>query len=251
MPERFCSCGTRLSSMSSATVCRSCRDAVAKKNQEERRRQKQQLTIDTAKAAGLVLLHSCIGPCDPEKICLCRKLVPNEEAMRLVHEEGALNFKMRRPYFLRGEAILEIGRRKQAPRASTIERSHIERGAERTSKGNKNKTPDELKVEFDLLQQRIREDLAAKDEEERVRWEVWADLQRDFYRSFTVFVPEAEWLSAERENFGRPGTSVGQAADQRTPGGIGNDVEPSQDGEVEAFEDNEQEAEDEEIEEAA
>src|SRR5579863_7965930 len=77
MSERFCAttgCGTKLG-INSSSKCFNCREK-AKRIKQEIARQKR---AEEMKAAGAVLLHSCLsdGLLDPvpEK-CLCRKLIP-------------------------------------------------------------------------------------------------------------------------------------------------------------------------------
>jgi len=220
---KLCMCGQPLSKFggSKSSLCRQCRVLKEQEKRAQKRIQKQAEVMRVAKETGLVLVHSCLSNAfDPERPCSCRRFVADEEARRLIDEEGAVNFNLRKSYFQRGEPILLANKRIRAPRASTIEAAHIQRGTERSQ----GKTSDQLKAEFDSLQRRIQLDLVEKAEEERLRWEVWADLQREFYRGLTIEIAESEWLAGERGSRGIPVVPLPVAFDLRTPNGIGSDV---------------------------
>jgi hypothetical protein len=216
---KFCSCGKALSRFGGVRLllCRTCRDRREQEKKEHKRIQKQQEAMRIAKELGKSLVHSCLSnPCDPEQPCACRRFVSAEEARRMVEEEGAVHFKLRTAYFLQGEPILLVNKRLRAPRASTIEAAHMQRGVERSH----HRSPDELKAQCELLQTRLNQERIDKDLEERLRWECWAELERDFYASLTVMVSDEEWHRSEQASRAVPVMPLAPGVDLRSSVGV-------------------------------
>jgi hypothetical protein len=203
MPERrFCvnGCGNELGPMQGAnSQCRVCR----KRHADAEKGMKSQTVAGKRKQFGLVLLHSCVtGEWDNFNLrrCHCRKLLKKEEIGDLFHQNLIRNLApdLRDADYWDGHGdVFLINTHKQSPRVPTLEQAHILRGVEQAWK-HRGKSQLQLESEHQDLERRIKEDKLERFEEERIRWDVWDQLQNDWLKSITIEVPEAEWIVAEK-----------------------------------------------------
>jgi hypothetical protein len=220
---RLCLCGQTISPMSHANIkkCRACRERDEWITKESKRRARLEATAKEAKQAGLVQLHSCLGNAadhlDAPPPCLCRKYVSVEKARELIRIGQAVDFESRQACFHQ-RCIVETSRVNKTPRGATIEKAHILRGVQRP-KSIPGKTEEQLKAEVQALERRIQEDQLEKSEDERHRWEVWSELQREFYVSLTKQYSEADWLKMEQTQKTLPVYISGIGHDERSSTG--------------------------------
>jgi hypothetical protein len=183
-------------------------------------------TAKDAKAAGLVLLHSCVAnvldPAPPS--CRCRRWVTNDAAEDYLKQGRVVDWESCRPFFV-GRAIVEAGRHKLTPRGAWIEKAHVLRGVESiTVKSNNSfKSPEQIKTEYDILKKQIQEDRLDRSEDERHRWAVWYELQVECLKSITREIPAEEWSDLERIHLDVPLFSMA-CVDKRTRGGVGVNI---------------------------
>jgi len=205
-----CACGNAVSSLSKSSLCSICRDQSEKEKLAQKRREKHEARLSAAKEANLSLVHSCIGPFDPPlENCRCKRFVSNDEALRLVLHEGAVLFRTRQNIYIRGEQILEIGRRKRPPASSLGGRI----GIERQVAGEKIPQTAEAIKQLKANRAEEREWLAA---ERRAKVEIEAELLRDALKAITIFVDEDEWRRNERESRGIPTIPLPAFKDERS-----------------------------------
>ncbi len=224
------------------------------KRKEARAKLKEKRESSRSKQNGSVIFHSCIfgggegvDPFVPER-CNCRKLVSEDQAKSLIARGEALDFETRTPVFADG-AIVQIGKLLRTPRSATVEKAHVERLVGITK--SKDKTLKQLSLEE--LQNKVQVDRALLQQEESMRLEIYGELTASARRAWIREVPAEEYDAAERQAWGR--ALFTNYNDERTPGGIGVDVDPSLwNGEFEKSEtelcDDETETEKEEIEES-
>jgi hypothetical protein len=117
-----------------------------------------------------------------------------------------------------GGAIVEVGKVKRTPRSATLEKPHCERITEKPKRSikAKEKTTEELKAA-------VAEDRAERFEEEKLRMEIYGDLTAAARQKWIVEVDADVYDAAKRQSWGRP--IFTNFKDERTPGGIGVDVE--------------------------
>jgi hypothetical protein len=220
MPDRKCLlCGDIVGAMASSSKCRSCKEKIKSiKKQEDRSR-----LIQEAKAAGKILLHSCIAnildPAPPS--CLCRRWVSVGEAQKFVNEGRCVDLVTRKPFFS-GNAVVEASKLKKSPRGAGIETAHIFRGLQ-NFEHDREKTQEQRMADYHDLQRRVLEDRLEKGEDERHRWNVWNELALKFRKSITREIPAEEWRDLERKYLDVPLFSM-SFIDQRTQGGVGVNV---------------------------
>jgi hypothetical protein len=206
---RTCACGMELSGINRSPKCWNCRarDKEIKHQQEPEaaraKREPERLErIAELRKSGLVLLHSCISNIhDAAPLhCNCRKWYGSDKAKILISRGEAVDYATRQACW-RGGDLCVSGTLLRTPRSAGIERAHIERSLSTISK---EKTPEQLKIEFDDLQRRILLDRTERAEEERYRWDVWAELQAKFFASIAVEVPAEKFDIDQKEAYGRP-----------------------------------------------
>ena len=234
MPEpRFCEvCSSEIPKWKSkgTTVCSvTCRF--------ERRKQKVKEANEKRKITGSVL-HSCLDNglgLSPIK-CLCRKRINDAEAQRLVDVGDAVHFMTRLPKFVTGEPLLIVGKRIRTPRSATLDRTNLERLTETASaiRAKGKFTDEQLRAMHDAAELEKRE----RAHEEKMRMEIYGELTASARREWIVHVKADEYDAAKHRDWGRPIFS--NFKDERTPGGIGVDVDPLLCSE---FEDRESETE--------
>lgn len=187
-------------------------------------RQRGKIGTSPAKTASRdPIVHSCLASpfnrFDP-KACHCRLRLSDDEMHRLFREGGAVNFdptNRESRHWDRGDAIL-IGLIKQTPRASTIDAVHIDIATDFVA-STSGEASQQLRADYLELKRRIQADRVLRSEEELARWDIYAELSRDFFKSLTVEVPEAEWQTGEQENRGTP-AYLRFASESRTSGGF-------------------------------
>jgi hypothetical protein len=163
------------------------------------------------------LLHACLSTvCDPAKPhCDCKMRITDAQAQQMLAKGEAVNFDNRNSEYVQGAPLLVAGIALRPPRSETIERPHIERLTEH------HKEHDDSSL--DDLRKAIEEDQALRGEEEIVRLQIYGELTAALRRRWIVEVPADEYDRAEREAHGR---CLFWFSDERTPGGIGRDVDP-------------------------
>lgn len=211
--KRLCSCGQELSVMSGSKKCSDCRSRdqeIKKQTRSEAARQRfepERLRREAElRQLGRVLFHSCIANiCDaaPPR-CGCRKWVTVDKAKELIRQGLAVDWISREACFhlKNGGDIVTSSKLKRCPRSATIEKSHIERSLSTISKA---KTPEQLKANYENLQRRIALDRTERAEEERYRWDVWAELSNHFFAEMTKEYSAEEFDAGQKESYGRPG----------------------------------------------
>jgi len=169
------------------------------------------------------LLHNCLtNAANPEtKRCFCRTRINDEEARRLIENGDAVNFDSRSPVFIEGAPLLVVGKVKKTPRSATVEQCHMERMTERASSI---RATEKRQKEIEELQKAVEQDRAERKNEEAVRLEIYGELTQAERRSWIVKVPADEYDKAERSARGR--AVFVSVHEERTPGGIGIDVDP-------------------------
>jgi hypothetical protein len=230
MPESKCSdCGEPLLGISRRTRCFKCQEKYDLLQRLLARQKKNEDITRMAREDGLILVHSCIANIldPPPPSCRCQRWVTSIQAQKFVSQGRCVDWETRQSFFV-NRPIAETSKHKQTPRGAGIEKAHILRGVESITVKNSAafKPPEQIKAEYDGLRKRIQEDRLERGEDERQRWTVWSELQRDFLRSITREVPESEWLDLELKNLDVPLFAFG--IDQRTHGGIGVNVESTQ-----------------------
>jgi hypothetical protein len=165
------------------------------------------------------LLHACLFNIldAPKDSCLCRKRLTDKQAQRMIANGEAVDFKTRLPVYEEGADLLVAGKNLKFPRAATIETAHVERLTDRYSSKNKS---DESTEE---LQKAIEEDRALRAQEEVLRMQIYGELTAALRRKWIVEVPADEYDRAKLEARGR---SLFWFDDERTPGGVGINVNP-------------------------
>jgi hypothetical protein len=197
-------CGSQISSIRRGKFCnRDCGDAYRKLVKQGGREIGIRKRECAAVRTGYVLFHNCVpgggqglDPFVPEK-CRCRKTVKVETAQNLVARGEALDFETRKPFF-NDRAIVQIGKLLRTPRAMTIERANCERITQDYSlkRKTKNKTIKDLEVA-------VSQDKAHRDEEEKLRMEIYNEITLETRAKWIVFVDVEEYDRAERESRGR------------------------------------------------
>jgi len=173
---------------------------------------------------GAVLIHSCLaGEYDPFDVsrCKCKQLATKDEVVDLFKQYLIRNLAAdtRHADFWDGRSdVFLLNSHKQTPRVATLEQSHIERGLSRVW-DHRGKSQFQLEAEHQDLERRIAEDKLEKVEEERLRWDVWDQLQNQWLASITVEVPEAEWIAAEKSSRGDLACRTILSIDERTSAG--------------------------------
>jgi hypothetical protein len=191
---------------------------------KDQKRQKAQAELkERRKAAQKVVFHSClyygsVDPFVPER-CRCRKTVFQEEAQALVSQGRAVDLDSRLGTFT-GSAIVEVGKVKRTPRSATLEKPNCERITEKPKRSikTKEKTVEELKAA-------VAEDRAERFEEEKLRMEFYNELTMEARQAWIKEIPSDVYDAARRQAWGRP--LFTNFKDERTPGGIGVDVDSS------------------------
>jgi hypothetical protein len=183
----------------------------------------------------LVIVHSCLSSefdnFDISK-CRCRWYLGDKKIEGLFKQNAVRNLNPSTRSALhwdRGDVFL-IGKRVRTPRGASIERAHIVRGVQRFNlKQQREKSPEQMKAEVEDLRRRIAHDQLEKDEDEKHRWEVWADLQQQFYASLTTEYSESEWLDMEQTQATLPVYVSGIGNDERSSIGrsVKNSIEPT------------------------
>jgi hypothetical protein len=138
------------------------------------------------------------------------------QAQRMLAKGEAVNFDNRNSEYVGGADLLVTGVSLKFPRAATIERPHFERFTEHYSSRNEKQSTEEL-------EQAVAEDRASRAQEEALRMQIYHELTLVQRQKWVREIPADEYDRAEREARGR---SLFWFADERTPGGVGVDVNP-------------------------
>ena len=225
--RRLClQCGNIISRMrgGQAKFCnRDCRDTFGKLVKEGGK----ELGITRRECAAIrvdsVLFHDCIpgggaglDPFFAEK-CRCRKTISFEKAKSLVARGEALDFDTRKPFF-NDRAIVQIGKLLRTPRSMSIEEANCERATQDYTSKRKAKAKDKT---IEDLEAAVAQDKAHRDEEEKLRMEIYNETTLETRAKWIVFVDAEEYDRSERESRGR---CLFNFADERSSAGV--DVAP-------------------------
>jgi hypothetical protein len=281
MPARLCACGEKLSAFNKSSTCFKCRqrnstvtrvcayEPCSREFSTAKAKSKfcgvlcwLKFKSEQRQNVGDCIVHSCLsnGELDPydHTKCRCRLRVSDDdikEAFRF-NTLRNLNDAHRQLKFWTGGDVILIGKVKRPPTSSLGGRVNIERmvAGER---------PDVTPEDIARIQAIATNDREWLDAERRAKIEVENELALIERGRLIVFV-DPETFDRERDaSEGIPVVPLPVGADQRTLGGIGNDVrlatfdgehcEPdsSEDEGAEAVEASEEGAENEIIEEAA
>jgi len=217
-------CVNPLSPMSRAgTKCRSCKNAEFQALRTAKRDQRALVL----RKQGAVLIHSCLaGEFDPFNVtrCKCKLLGTKEEVTDLFKQYLVRNLApdSRHADHWDGRSDVFLLNSNQTPRVPTLENAHILRGVEKAW-SHRGKSQAQLEAEHQDLQRRIAEDKLERFEEERLRWEVWAELQDEWTRSITVEIPEDKWIADEKAARGDLACRTILSIDERTSAGTDYD----------------------------
>lgn len=161
---------------------------------------------------------------------------------------GAVNFRTRLAVFIVGDPLLAVGRALRTPRSMTIEAANLDRLTSEPrgfkKKSSKDKREDQR---LEDLKRAVAEDRLQRDQEEKLRLEIYGELTIQNLQSLIVSVSAEEFDRAERESFGRPGifsfeetrTCVG--VDVSSPFAEPDHFEPEEELAEDASEENEEE----------
>ena len=222
-------CAVRISSLrrSGTKFCSKTCGALNKRNvrQSGKKLSLTRLSIKTKKN-GSVLFHDCIfgggggvDPFVPER-CKCKKTISEEKAQSLIARGEALDFESRMPVFT-GGAIVQVGKLLRTPRSATVEKAHVERLTETASaiRAKSKYSEKQLREMHDAVELDKRE----KAYEQAYRLEHYNDLTMEARRAWIREVPADKYDAAKRRDWGR--ALFTNYKDERTPGGIGVDVD--------------------------
>ncbi len=196
MPERICVCGNVIGSMNLKKTCYECREKKEKDKFTKRQKYHRELAKKLAEI-GYILVHSClssIGDKVAGEFCSCKKFVTKEEARELVSRGSAVDFESRSPLFANRAIVLKHALR--TPRASSLEKTHIERAFTSSTEKPRQLTAEELRV-F------VEQDKMDRALEERVRIDIFGELYDQTLRSLIRVVPAKSMthLSGSSEMF--------------------------------------------------
>jgi hypothetical protein len=182
---------------------------------ERRIKENREAEAPSVNVAEGSVLHHCLSNAfdPPRKFCRCRQHITDDEGNKLVSDGQAVHFLTRMPVFMAGEPLLIIGAKKFTPRVATLERTHCERITEKPARAarTKEKTIEEL-------QAAVQQDKAERFEEEKLRLEIYGELNAEFLRSLVREVPAEQYDNQRQEAFGRPG--IFSFEEERTSYGV-------------------------------
>lgn len=201
-------------------LCAQCRVELPKTRSQLRIcvqcREKKALSPRTD---GMTAVHFCLsgGPSTTHPFnvlfCRCKQKVKPEEATRLIEEGGFVDLVSRQEVFTDGPIVC-VSKFLRSPRCPTVERPHVERAFLTTSKYE---TAYPTGEEIERLRSIVAQDRAAREDEERLRIEIYFELNRAFLKKITIEVESDAFDKAEAESWGRPMTFGAQ--DERTSHG--------------------------------
>ncbi len=193
MPSKVCSCGNKINSISQSLKCFDCREKL----KCEKKQQVAQKRFDERKAAGLILLHSCVsnGLLDPApETCLCRKLVTESQAKRLVEIGRVVDWETRNACF-RGGPVVEKSRLKSVPMSTLGSRIAIERTIVRADLSEK---------EIARMRAVAEDDRAARHTEQKYKIDIEHAIAIEEQKKLIVFVDEEVFDEMKKQSWGRP-----------------------------------------------
>ena len=171
--------------MPDVRLCATCSEPVSKM------RSGKFCSRECAAGIGRVLVHSCLSNIlDPSRpTCLCKYRVSASLAKRMINRGEAVSFTTRTDVFDNGPLLAKIASR--TPRSATIEKNHILGGVGITE-GLKRRSSARDAREIERLRELVEADRAARAEEMRQRWDIYAELDRAMWAALTVpEVPDA------------------------------------------------------------
>lgn len=214
--------GRRMTTDSAVRICENCVSEIPKWKAKGTRFCSAKCKFETKETKRLTkrntgsLLHACLSTVfDPAKPCDCKMRLSDDQAKRMFAKGEAVKFQSRNSEFIESAALLVTGTSLKFPRAATVEQPHIERLTDH------HKESDDKSL--DDLRKAIEENQALRGQEEIVRLQIYGELTAALRRKWIVEISPDEYDKAESEAEGR---SLFWFSDERTPGGIGRDVDP-------------------------